>query len=114
MVRPSRAKTPSSVTTCQPIALSIHIGRRPRSIEVMAELSGDWVYPRFAARNVSISFAVDRSAPAPASVVTFQLPTRSSLLLCPEARRAFMSRDSAIHVLFMPSGAQIRVRTSDS
>jgi hypothetical protein len=61
-----------------------------------------------------MSFALDRRAPAPANVGRSQFGTGSRAGLCPGARRACMSGDSAMAVCRIPSGPVTRVRTSAS
>ena len=61
-----------------------------------------------------MSLAVERRAPAPASVGTSQVPTGAPPASCPGARRARIGADSVIAVSFMPRGSRIRFVTSSS
>ena len=67
-----------------------------------------------AAKSDSMSFAVERRAPAPANVGESQLPTGSSSRLCPVAMRARTAGGSVIPVDAMPNGPVIRARTNAS
>jgi hypothetical protein len=67
-------------------------------------LSGVLTKPRLDARSIRISFAVERSAPAPASVTGAKPP------LCPTARRVFISGIRVIRVSLRPKRSQTRER----
>ena len=73
-----------------------------------------WVSPMLAATNFSRSLAVERSAPAPASVGRSQFLTGAPNALWPVASRAFSSGDSVMRVLLIPSGWQILSSASAS
>src|SRR5215471_9832134 len=75
-VPPECQAHPRRMTHAKPIsAFVLPKGRRTSSIAFMAGARGDSLYPRNAARNVSMSLAEERSAPAPASTDKFQLRT---------------------------------------
>jgi hypothetical protein len=80
----------------------------------MAALSGVSVSSRFAATNFSISFTVERIAPAPASASRSQFLTGLSDPSYPGARRFFCASDSVMEVPLMPNGSKIRRRSSSS
>ena len=84
------------------------------SIVDMAVDNGEGVCPMAAERNVSTSFALERSAPAPASVGRSQFAVGSSACVWPPARRAFNAGVSAMLVSRMPSGPVMRAFTSAS
>jgi len=108
---------PLAVPMCQPRAISVFgapAGFLGCSIALMAGFKGDSVYSMNAARNVNMSLADDRSAPAPASVGMSQFLVGFNDGSCPVASLARISGVSVMLVLVMPSGPVIRVFTSDS
>src|ERR1035441_4595395 len=88
--------------------LGVSVGRRIDTSAAMAAASGVLTYPRLAARKVSMSLAVDRRAPAPASVGISQFGTAVRPLLWPIASRAFISGVRVTRVLVIPKGSQMR------
>src|SRR5258708_6576197 len=76
--------------------------------------TGEGLTPMLAARNLSMSLAVDRMAPQPARLEKSQLGTGLPAVEWPEARRALPSAVSVMQVLPIRSGSQIRRRTNDS
>src|SRR5215471_2521329 len=69
------------------------------------------VKPKLAEINLAISAAVERNAPAPASVGKSQLEVWSPSSLYPTAKLAFILGVKVIAVSFILSGFKIRVST---
>jgi hypothetical protein len=102
---------------CHPRAISsagLPEGRRVASCALIADASGDFVKPSSAERNSSRSFALERSAPAPASVGKSQFLAIPPLGSCPATRRFRSGSESVMVVLFIFSGSRMRARTSSS
>src|ERR1043166_429490 len=109
-------QTWEAVLMCQarPICWPAKASRRGTWVFAIAAESGEAGSPMLAARNLSRSFTLERSAPQPGNAGISQLETGLPEEEWPVARRDLSSGERVMRVLSILSGAQIRLITDDS